>query len=109
MATLGSTSTGAIDYISEITAVAADYPELFIHLDAAWAGVFLALPELREECQLDAINARSIHHITLENTLEEICKSGEVHSICTNLHKSGLVTFDASCLWLVLPIVSKYG
>ncbi|ORY75336.1 aromatic-L-amino-acid decarboxylase [Leucosporidium creatinivorum] len=96
LATVGSTSTGAIDDIAEITAVAASYPELFIHVDAAWAGVMLALPEAREECHLDAINARS----TAVNAAGGICASGEVHSFCTNLHKSGLVTFDASCLWV---------
>ncbi|KAL8290024.1 hypothetical protein RQP46_002963 [Phenoliferia psychrophenolica] len=96
LVTLGSTSTGAIDNIAEITAVAVDYPQLFIHCDAAWAGVFLACPELRAECQLDAINARS----KAANVAAGICASGEVHSFCTNLHKSGLVTFDASCLWI---------
>lgn len=83
VATVGSTSTGAIDDIAEITAVAASYPELFIHVDAAWAGVMLALPEAREECQLDAINARS----KAVNAAGGICASGEVHSFCTNLHK----------------------
>ncbi|KAK4701034.1 hypothetical protein P7C70_g5203, partial [Phenoliferia sp. Uapishka_3] len=96
LVTLGSTSTGAIDNIAEVTAVAADYPALFIHCDAAWAGVYLACPELREGCQLDAINARS----NAIGTSAAICASGEVHSFCTNLHKSGLVTFDASCLWI---------
>lgn len=54
------------------------------HLDsAAWAGVMLALPEARDECYLDAINARS----KAARTVEGICASGEVHSFCTNLHK----------------------
>lgn len=114
MATIGSTSTGAIDFIAEITAVgsylslprpttkvlttsssAASYPELFIHVDSAWAGVYLACPERREELQLDALNARS----KAINLAGGMCASGEVHSFCTNLHKAGLVTFDASCLW----------
>lgn len=74
---------------------AANHPSLFIHVDAAWAGVFLALPELRDECGLEHINARS----AAVNSAAGICASGEVHSFCTNLHKSGLVMFDASCLW----------
>lgn len=74
---------------------AQNYPALWLHVDAAWAGVFLACPELRSECQLHAINARS-----LASTGAGTCASGEVHSFCTNLHKSGLVTFDASCLWV---------
>lgn len=96
LATLGSTSTGAIDHLAEITAVAAEFPELFLHVDAAWAGVFLACPELRQECGLEAINKRS----SAVTAAKGICASGEVHSFCTNLHKSGLVTFDASCLWI---------
>ncbi|GAA6044097.1 hypothetical protein JCM8097_008433 [Rhodosporidiobolus ruineniae] len=96
IATLGSTSTGAIDNIPEITAVTADYPSLFLHLDGAWGGVFLSLPEYRSMTHLDALNARA------KKPAEDgqICAGGEVHSICTNLHKSGLVTFDASCLWV---------
>lgn len=33
VSTLGSTSTGAIDNIAQVTAVAASYPELFIHVE----------------------------------------------------------------------------
>ncbi|BGP22556.1 aromatic-L-amino-acid decarboxylase [Rhodotorula toruloides] len=96
IATLGSTSTGAIDNIAEVTAVTAAHPSLFLHIDAAWGGVFLSLPECRDEAYLEAINARA------KRGAEEgaICAGGEVHSFCTNLHKSGLVTFDASCLWI---------
>ncbi|GAA5989312.1 hypothetical protein JCM11641_006109 [Rhodosporidiobolus odoratus] len=96
IATLGSTSTGAIDNLPEITAVTADYPDLFLHVDAAWGGVFLALPECRQEAYLDTINALA-HGDKAEGA---ICAGGEVHSFCTNLHKSGLVTFDASTLWV---------
>lgn len=112
VATLGSTSTGAIDNIAEITSVsaslpsfsslpsflasallpltpplasrtAAAHPSLFLHIDAAWGGVFLSLPECRDESFLDAINARAV------KGAEEgaICAGGEVHSFCTNLHK----------------------
>ncbi|GAA5843539.1 hypothetical protein JCM11251_001650 [Rhodosporidiobolus azoricus] len=103
IATLGSTSTGAIDNIPEITAVTADYPSLFLHVDAAWGGVFMSLPECRKEAYWDAINARA-SSLAQEKADKEgkgaICAGGEVHSFCTNLHKSGLVTFDASCLWV---------
>lgn len=95
VATVGSTGVGAVDNISELTDVAKDWPSLFLHIDAAWLGTHLALPELRAECQLDAINQRS------GSAAEDaaICASGEVHSFCTNLHKAGMVMFDASCLW----------
>lgn len=75
---------------------ASDFPELFVHVDAAWGGVSLACPEYRDELFLDAINARS----QTINLGLGIGTGGEVHSICTNLHKAGLVMFDASCLWV---------
>ncbi|GAA5945127.1 uncharacterized protein JCM15063_006528 [Sporobolomyces koalae] len=99
LATIGSTSTGAIDNIAEITAVTVNHPSLFLHIDAAWAGVFLALEECRQACFLDTINARAKDANEAKNDVA-ICAGGEVHSFCTNLHKSGLVTFDASCLWI---------
>ncbi|BGP45763.1 hypothetical protein JCM10450v2_001593 [Rhodotorula kratochvilovae] len=98
IATLGSTSTGAIDKFGEITAVTADYPSLFLHIDAAWGGVFLSLPECQDEAFLSAINARAPASGNVEDGA--ICAGGEVHSISSNLHKSGLVTFDANCLWI---------
>lgn len=62
---------------------AAKYPELFLHVDAAWGGVFLALPECRKESFLDEINARA----AVQAEDGAICAGGEVHSFCTNLHK----------------------
>ncbi|CEQ39736.1 SPOSA6832_01283 [Sporobolomyces salmonicolor] len=89
LATLGSTSTGAIDNIAEITAVTAHHPSLFLHIDAAWGGVFLSLPEAREEGFLEAINARAQEKNAAKELAGEaaICAGGEVHSFCTNLHK----------------------
>lgn len=73
-----------------------DYP-LWVHVDAAWAGVLLSCPEYREQLQLARINAYA-------------------DSFCTNFHKVGtcsapsrpllnsqqwgLVNFDASTLWV---------
>ena len=87
VATIGTTSSGAHDDLSEIRKVggllcvlpsqqkrtdvrpaANDYPSLWVHVDAAWAGVALACPELRKELYLDDINAFA-------------------HSFCTNFHK----------------------
>ena len=76
-----------------------DYPSLWVHVDAAWAGVACSCPEFREMCYLDTINEF-------------------VDSFCTNWHKVGdeyafsfivyhltsrqwgLVNFDASGLWV---------
>ena len=86
VATLGTTSSGASDNLSEIRKVgksksdqyyklrplksrtAKDYPGLWIHLDAAWAGVALSCPELRKDLYLGDINAI-------------------VDSLCINFHK----------------------
>jgi len=54
--------------------------DLWLHVDAAWAGVVLALPEYRQLGQLDGINAYA-------------------HSFCLNFHKvssSHAIPFDHS-------------
>ncbi|KAG2139184.1 pyridoxal phosphate-dependent transferase [Suillus bovinus] len=79
--TVGTTSSGAVDRLDEIADVAKHYPSLWLHVDAAWAGVAFACPEYREAYQLPAINEY-------------------VDSFCTNFHKWGLIHFDGSCLWV---------
>ncbi|RDB24903.1 Tyrosine decarboxylase 1 [Hypsizygus marmoreus] len=81
IATVGTTSSGAIDNLPEIKAVVKDHPSLWIHVDAAWAGVAMSCPENREKCFLNEINEFA-------------------NSFCTNFHKWGLVNFDASTLWV---------
>lgn len=73
---------------------AQDHPELYIHVDAAWAGVYSALPEYREFLAIDATNKRGK---VIEGTYDS---TGEVHSYCTNMHKSGLVTFECSTFFI---------
>ncbi|KIY53995.1 hypothetical protein FISHEDRAFT_68367 [Fistulina hepatica ATCC 64428] len=81
IATVGTTSSGAIDNLPEIHEVVKDHPSLWVHVDAAWAGVVLSCPEYRAACHLDEINSFA-------------------NSFCTNFHKWGLVNFDASALWV---------
>ncbi|KAF8629833.1 hypothetical protein AX15_003200 [Amanita polypyramis BW_CC] len=81
VATIGTTSSGAMDNLSEITEVSKDYPSLWIHVDAAWAGVALCCPEYRDMCYLREINEFAT-------------------SFCTNFHKWGLTNFDTSTLWI---------
>ncbi|OJA13179.1 hypothetical protein AZE42_10172 [Rhizopogon vesiculosus] len=81
IATLGTTSSGAVDRLDEIGDVVKSHPFLWLHVDAAWAGVALVCPEYREACQLPAINSYA-------------------DSFCTNFHKWGLIQFDASCFWV---------
>ncbi|KAJ9109258.1 hypothetical protein QFC21_000587 [Naganishia friedmannii] len=70
-----------LNHIADIGAILKDFPTTYLHVDAAWAGVCLALPELRQTLQLDPINEYA-------------------HSFSTNFHKWGLVAFDATALWV---------
>ncbi|GLB37364.1 putative pyridoxal-dependent decarboxylase conserved domain containing protein [Lyophyllum shimeji] len=81
IATVGTTSSGAIDNLPEIQQIVRNHPSLWIHVDAAWAGSALSCPEYRERCHLSTINELA-------------------HSFCTNFHKWGLVNFDLSTLWV---------
>ncbi|KAG6866198.1 hypothetical protein C0991_007223 [Blastosporella zonata] len=81
VATVGTTSSGAIDNLPEIQKIVENHPDLWVHVDAAWAGVALSCPEYREKCHLKAINEFA-------------------SSFCTNFHKWGLVNLDASALWV---------
>ncbi|KAG8681046.1 hypothetical protein FRC09_017799, partial [Ceratobasidium sp. 395] len=56
IATVGTTSSGAIDNIPEIGQALREHPDVWLHIDAAWAGVALACPEFREISYLEAIN-----------------------------------------------------
>ncbi|EIM88378.1 uncharacterized protein STEHIDRAFT_95546 [Stereum hirsutum FP-91666 SS1] len=82
VATVGTTNSGAVDRIDEIGEyLAKEHPSIWLHVDAAWAGVTLACPEYRDRAQLAGINKW-------------------VTSLCVNFHKWGLTNFDASALWV---------
>ncbi|KAF9232241.1 pyridoxal phosphate-dependent transferase [Melanogaster broomeanus] len=83
IATVGTTSSGAVDRIGELGEIrkAAKQPSMWLHIDAAWAGVALACPEYRDLCYLDDINKYA-------------------DSFCTNFHKWGLVSIDCSAMWV---------
>ncbi|KAH9934543.1 pyridoxal-dependent decarboxylase conserved domain-containing protein [Epithele typhae] len=80
VATVGTTNTGAMDRVNEIGQILKDYPFIWLHVDAAWAGISFVCPEYREQSQLAAINEHA-------------------NSFCTNFHKC-LVNFDATALWV---------
>lgn len=134
---MGTTSSGAIDRIDEICDIskctcsivpvktesqiliigelARLHPEIFIHVDAAWAGMcgfeffsiisymmetymqrsVFALPEHRTLLRLDDINRRGQEY--------ESDTVGEVHSFCTNLHKAGVSMPHIHERYLKLP------
>ncbi|KAL8900120.1 MAG: hypothetical protein Q9207_005843 [Kuettlingeria erythrocarpa] len=76
--TLGTTSTCAVDRFKEIAEVKKEYPNLWVHVDAAYAGAALLLEEYRG----------------LTDGLEMF------DSFDVNMHKWLLTNFDASCLFL---------
>ncbi|KAF2733904.1 dopa decarboxylase-like protein [Polyplosphaeria fusca] len=49
-ATLGSTATCAVDDFAGIATLTSDYPDLWIHVDAAYAGSALVCPEYQHLC-----------------------------------------------------------
>ncbi|KAF9785098.1 pyridoxal phosphate-dependent transferase [Thelephora terrestris] len=79
--TVGTTSSGAIDNIDEIGETLLDYPDIRLHVDAAWLGAAFSCPEYRERCRVPAINKYA-------------------DSVCVNFHKWGLVSLDCSGLWV---------
>lgn len=80
--TVGTTSSGAVDDITEIVQTLKSVDrDVWLHIDAAWAGIALSCPEYHDWAHLKAINEYA-------------------HSFCTNLHKWGLTNFDASTLWV---------
>ena len=76
--TIGTTNTCAIDDFDSIAEVAKDYPDIWIHCDAAYAGAALVLPE----------------HQHLSKAM------AHVDSFDMNMHKWLLTNFDASCLFV---------
>lgn len=79
--TVGTTSSGAVDAIGELGRVVRDYPTVHFHVDAAWAGISYACPELREKGRLAECNEFA-------------------SSFSTNAHKWGLTNFDCTGVWV---------
>ncbi|KAF1345800.1 pyridoxal-dependent decarboxylase conserved domain-containing protein [Delphinella strobiligena] len=76
--TLGTTNTCAVDDFESIAAVKKDYPDLWIHVDAAYAGAALVCEEY-----------------------QHLAKSmATFDSFDMNMHKWLLTNFDASCLFV---------
>lgn len=76
-ATIGTTSTCAVDDIPALAAVCQRFG-LWLHIDAAYAGTSAVLPEERH------------HFVGVDGC----------HSYSTNMHKALLVNFDCCALWV---------
>lgn len=76
--TLGTTNTCAVDDFESIAKFARDYPDIWIHCDAAYAGAALVLPEYQYLAR----------------------QMAPFDSFDMNMHKWLLANFDASCLYV---------
>jgi aromatic-L-amino-acid/L-tryptophan decarboxylase len=93
--TLGTTSTCAVDDFASLAPILAAHPDIWVHVDAAYAGASLILPSYA---------AQFSHHM------------GMADSFNMNMHKWLLVNFDASMLYVqnradltrALSIVAPY-
>lgn len=77
--TMGTTSTCAVDNFAALEPILKKYPNMWVHIDAAYAGTALVCPEYSQKY----------------SSLISIADSFN-----TNMHKWLLVNFDASCLWI---------
>ncbi|KAF2723670.1 hypothetical protein K431DRAFT_219485 [Polychaeton citri CBS 116435] len=75
---IGTTNTCAVDDMLSIAEVLKDYPEVWVHCDAAYAGSALVCPEYQELSRQMAF----------------------VDSFDFNMHKWLLTNFDASCMFV---------
>ncbi|KAF1815661.1 hypothetical protein P152DRAFT_455380 [Eremomyces bilateralis CBS 781.70] len=78
---LGTTSTCAVDRFEEIAEVLKDWPEIWVHVDAAYAGSAMICPELR-------YHLKGVEHFD---------------SFDFNMHKWLLTNFDASIMFIKNP------
>jgi aromatic-L-amino-acid decarboxylase len=81
-ATVGTTSTGAVDPVRAVGSVCARHG-VWLHVDAAWAGAATVCPELRD--MIDGVELAD--------------------SYCTDAHKWLLTAFDCTLLWTRRPAV----
>nr|XP_018917349.1 PREDICTED: aromatic-L-amino-acid decarboxylase isoform X2 [Bemisia tabaci] len=97
-ATLGTTSVCSFDNVEEIGLVCREFPTVWLHIDAAYAGAAFVCPEFRS--YLKGVQFAD--------------------SISTNTNKWLLTCFDCSCLWVknrykltsalvVNPVYLKHG
>lgn len=86
--TVGTTATCAVDELGEIAEVKKDYPDVWLHIDAAYAGAALVCEEYREA-------AKAQHY-------------GAFDSFNFNMHKWLLVNFDARSVLTSLIITDSF-
>lgn len=75
-----------------------EHPSIWLHVDAAWAGVAMACPEYRVFGKLDPINQYATSYGT--NFHKVSCNMISPCLSHARLRQWGLVNFDASMLWV---------
>ncbi len=104
--TLGTTCCCSFDNLMEIGPICQDQ-DLYLHVDAAYAGNALICDEYRPLMQglevrhVDAIYLRSMCHSTSFSLSLSHSISKFIDSINTCPNKWMLINFDCSCLWFV--------
>lgn len=78
-----STQDPAKPFVDRADVFAATKESIWLHVDAAWAGVAFALPEYREQGHLRAVNRYA-------------------DSFCTNFHKVRLPFLSHFLVWLIM-------
>ncbi|KPI43939.1 Aromatic-L-amino-acid decarboxylase [Cyphellophora attinorum] len=77
--TLGTTSTCSVDDFASLAPILRQHPNIWVHVDAAYAGAALILPEYANKYS---------HHMSIADSFN------------MNMHKWLLVNFDASMLYV---------
>ena len=76
-----------------------DYPDIWLHIDAAWLGAAFSCPEFRERCHLPAIN-KYANSICVNFHKVRIRSSSFTSAIVEGAMQWGLVGLDCSGFWV---------
>ena len=76
-----------------------DYPDIWLHIDAAWLGAAFSCPEFRERCRVPAIN-KYADSIGVNFHKVRIIPPSSTSAIAEGVVQWGLVSLDCSGLWV---------
>ena len=75
------------------------YPEIWLHIDAAWLGAAFSCPELRERCRVPGIN-KYADSICINFHKALVGSPSPVYPITESALQWGLVSLECSGLWV---------
>ena len=76
-----------------------DYPDIWLHVDAAWLGAVFSCPELRERCRVPAINKHADSIGVNFHKVHITCFSF-ASAVAEGFVQWGLVSLDCSSFWV---------